>query len=51
MTRYSFSAMPSLNIPGLVKLITRLDLPLPDSRIGAFEPPIYSTIIHVLLPY
>jgi len=45
-TRYSFGAMPSLNIPGLVILITRLDLPLPDSLIGAFEPPLHGTIIH-----
>ena len=42
--------MPSLNIPGLVKLVTRLELPLADSGIGALDPPLYGTIIHGLLP-
>ena len=36
--------MPSPNIPDLSK--ARQDLPLPDSRIGAFEPSLYGTIIH-----
>ena len=39
----------SLNIPGLAKWITRLDLLLPDSQIGALGPPLYSAIIHGLL--
>ena len=44
---FSFSAMPSPNIPDLAK--AREDLPLPESRIGAFEPSLYGTIIHAAL--
>ena len=44
---FSFGAMSSPNIPGLAK--TRQDLPLPDSRIGAFEQSLYGTIIHATL--
>ena len=44
---FSFGAMPSPNIPDLTK--ARQDLPLPDSQIGALEPSLYSTIIHVAL--
>ena len=44
---FSFGAMPSPNIPDLAK--ARQDLPLPDCRIGAFEPSLYGTIIHVAL--
>ena len=44
---FSFGTMPSLNIPDLAK--ARQDLPLPDSRIGAFEPSLYGTIIHTAL--
>ena len=40
---FPFGAMPSPNIPDLVKI--RQDLPLPDSRIGAFEPSLYCTIM------
>ena len=43
----SFGAMPSLNIPDLAK--TKQDLPLPDSRISAFEPSLYGTIIPTAL--
>ena len=39
--------MPSPNIPDLSKV--RQVLPLPDSRIGAFEPSLYGTIIHAAL--
>ena len=39
--------MPSPNIPDLTK--ARLDLPLPDSRIGALEPSLFGTIIHAAL--
>ena len=47
---FSFGAMPNPNIPDLAK--ARQDLPLPDSRIGALEPLLYSTIIYTrLLPY
>ena len=44
---FSFGAMPSANIPDLAK--ARQDLPFPDSRIGAFEPSLYGTIIHAAL--
>ena len=44
---FSFSAMPSPNIPDLTK--ARIDLPLPDSRIGALESLLYGTIIHAAL--
>ena len=44
---FSIGAMPSPNIPDLAK--ARQDLPRPDSRIGAFEPSFYGTIIHVAL--
>ena len=44
---FSFGAMPSPNIPDLAK--ARQDLPLPDSRIGAFEPSLYGTIIYAAL--
>ena len=44
---FSFGAMPSPNIPDLTK--ARQDLPLPDNRIGAFEPSSYGTIIHTAL--
>ena len=44
---FSFGAMPSPNTPGLAK--TRQDLPIPDSRIGAFESSLYGTIIHAAL--
>ena len=44
---FSFSAMPSPNIPDLVK--ARQDLALSDSQIGAFEPLLYGTIIHAAL--
>ena len=43
----SFDDMPSPNIPDLAK--ARQDLPLPDSRIGAFETSLYGTIIHAAL--
>ena len=39
--------MPSPNIPDLAK--ARQDPPLPDSRIGAFEPSLYGMIIHASL--
>ena len=39
--------MPSPNILDLSK--ARQDLPLPDSRIGAFEPSLYGKIIHAAL--
>ena len=39
--------MPSPNIPDLSK--ARQDLPLPDIRIGAFEPSLYGKIIHAAL--
>ena len=39
---FSFSAMPSPNIPDLAK--ARKDLPLLDNRIGTFEPLLYGTI-------
>ena len=41
--RFSFGAMPSPNTTGLTKAIQ--DLPLPDSRIDAFESSPYGTII------
>ena len=44
---FSFGAMPSPNIPDLVKASQKL--PLPDSRIGASEPSLYGTIIHAAL--
>ena len=44
---FSFDDMPSPNIPDLAK--ARQELPLPDSRIGAFEPSLYGTIIHAAL--
>ena len=44
---FSFGVMPSPNIPDLAK--ARQDLPLRDSRIGAFGPSLYGTIIHVAL--
>ena len=44
---FSFGVMRSPNIPDLTK--ARQDLPLPDSRIGAFEPSLYGTIIHPAL--
>ena len=44
---FSFRAMPSPNILDLSK--ARQDLPLPDSRIGAFEPSFYGMIIHAAL--
>ena len=34
-----------------IKTFKDCDLPLPDSRMGALEPPSYGTIIHGLLPY
>ena len=40
---FSFGAMPSPNIPDLAK--ARQDLPLPDSRIGAFEPSLINQLI------
>ena len=39
--------MPGPNIPHLAKAIQ--DLPLPESRIGAFEPSLYGTIIYAAL--
>ena len=44
---FSFGNMPSPNIPDIAK--ARQDLPLPDSRIGAFEPSLFGTIIHAAL--
>ena len=44
---FSFRAMPSPSMPDLAK--ARQDLPLPDSRIGAFEASLYGTIIHAAL--
>ena len=44
---FSFGAIPSPNIPDVAK--ARQDLPLPDSRIGVFEPLVYGTIIHAAL--
>ena len=41
---FSLGAMPSPNIPGLAK--AKQEFPLLDSRIGAFEPSLYGTIIH-----
>ena len=45
----SFGALDSPKIQNLAKV--RQDLPLPDSRIGAFEPLLYGTIIHADLTY
>ena len=42
-------AIPSPNIPGLA--CAKQDVPLPDSRINAFKPPLSSAIIHGLLLY
>ena len=39
---FSFSTMPSPNIPDLAK--ARQDLPLPNSRIGAFEPSLLACV-------
>ena len=44
---FSFGAMRSPNIPDLAK--ARHNLPLTDSRIGAFEPSLYGTIINLAL--
>ena len=44
---FSFGAMPSANIPDLAK--ARQDLPLLDSRIGAFEPSLCGRITHAAL--
>ena len=44
---FSFGAVPSPNIPDLAK--ARQDLPLRDSRIGAFKPSLYGTIIRAAL--
>ena len=44
---FSFGAMPNPNIPDLAK--AKQDLPLPDSRIGAFESSLYGTIIQAAL--
>ena len=46
---FSFGAMPRPNIPDLAK--ARQDLPLPDSRIGAFEPLLYGTTLHAALTF
>ena len=45
----SFGALDSPKIQNLAK--DRQDLPLPDSRIGAFEPLLYGTIIHADLTF
>ena len=39
--------MPSPKIPDLTK--ARQDLALPDSRVGAWKPSLYGTIIHAAL--
>ena len=44
---FSFSTMPSPNIPDLTK--ARQDLPLPNSQICALEPLLYGMIIHAAL--
>ena len=44
---FSFGAMPNPNFADLTK--ARQDVPLPGSRIGAFEPSLYCTIIHAAL--
>ena len=45
LRRNAYPKRPRFNISA------KQDLPLPDSRIDAFEPPLSSAIIHGLLPY
>ena len=44
---FSFGTIPSPNVQDLAK--AREDLPLHESRMDAFEPSLYGTIIHAVL--